>query len=133
MSTSYKKTVIQYHTQCSIAGLSYAEAETLRRAAQTLHTWAEHECNGTITRAEEGETDHRGNSMKAGKTYSVSNINGPGRLHYYRTADRETPALKRAADIAKTHGAELEHQGDPRGWPLKLHIKGMRIAPPCRY
>jgi hypothetical protein len=81
-------------------GLTWEECETLRRCSMTLHRWAERECNGEIERDE-----------KTGKTYSVNTMTG----RRFPTPDRETGALKRAAELLKAHGLELYHQGDPRG------------------
>ena len=133
---SYAKEVVRYHVQAAAVGVAYEDAETLRRAAMVLHRWAEHECNGVIQRAEAGQTDHRGRHMIEGRTYAVSNINGPGPLRYYPTADRETPALWRAKALAESYGACLEHQCDPRGWPLTLRFavdgRIAELCPPCR-
>lgn len=130
---SHKENLTRYHAAAALAGLSHDDAETLRRAAQTLHRWAEHKCNGVIQRAEAGQTDHKGRPMPEGACYSVGNINGPGPLTYWRTADRETPALARARAIAASVGATLEHQGDPRGWPLTLKLPdGREVCPPVR-
>ena len=135
MSTK-DRTLARYYVECDHAGITYADAETLRRAAMTLHRWSEHECNGVIERCEdEGRTDHRGRPMLKGRVYAVSNINGPGPLRYTLTADRETPAVKRIeAIVAKLYGARLEIQGDPRGWPVHIQLAdGRTISPPLRY
>lgn len=114
-------------------GMDYRDAESLRRDAQRLHTWSEHECNGVIERVEDdGQTDHRGRPMTKGATYAVYNINGPGPLRYARTPDRETGALNRIKAIAATLGAEVEYQGDPRGWPITLKLDGRELSPPVR-
>lgn len=130
---SHQRNMIEYHQAAERAGLSYQEAETLRRSAMVLHRWSEHECNGVICRAEAGMKDHRGRPMIEGRAYSVTNIDGPGPLRYWLTSDRETPAIKRAAAIAQQHGMSLEVQGDPRGWPLSLKTSdGRTISPPVR-
>ncbi len=130
---SYNKAVIRYHVEAERLGVSYAEAETLRRAAMTLHRWGEHECNGVIQRVEGPQNDHRGRPMIEGACYTAYNIDGPGPIRYARTADRETPALARARRIADAHGLTIEYQGDPRGWPLTLkNAEGATLCPPCR-
>ncbi len=133
---SYRESCTRYHAQAARLGVSHEDAETLRTAAQRLHTWAEHECNGVVHRAEAGEVNHRGRPMIEGRTYAVGNINGPGPLHYYLTPDRETGNLERAKAIAARVGASLEYQGDPRGWPLtlKFNVDGrvVELCPPCR-
>ena len=132
---SYRQDVIRYHTDASNAGLGYDDAESLRRDTQRLHTIAEHECNGYLYRCEEPMQDHRGRDMVLNAVYQVSNINGPGPLHYYRTADRETGCRVRIeAIVAKLPGAILEFNGDPRGWPVLIQLpSGRTLCPPCRY
>ncbi len=130
---SYTKELVRFHNAAANAGVSYEDAETLRRSAMTLHRVSEHECNGYIQRAEAGMVDHKGRPMIEGKVYAAYNINGPGPIRYSRTADRETPAVERAKAIAAKYGAELEYQGDPRGWPITLKLAdGAAICPPCR-
>lgn len=131
---SYREECIRYHTQAANLGLSYSEAEQLRRDAQRLHRISEHECNGYLERVEDdGRTDHRGRPMIVGAVYAVSNINGPGPLHYYRVADREMPARARIEAIASQHSAGVEFQGDPRGWPVFLTFGDMtHLSPPVR-
>ena len=87
-------------------GITQDEVDILLRCSHTLHTWAEHECNGVIERDE-----------TTGKTYWF-NPNTCKRI--CRTSNRETGALKRAAAIAETHGLTIYHQGDPRGCCLYL-------------
>lgn len=130
---NYTEALQRYHRDAALSGVDYQDAETLRRAAMTLHRWSEHECNGVIQRAEFGMFDHKGRPMPAGKCYTAYNIDGPGPVRYAPTADRETPAIKRAEAIAAKYGATLEYQGDPRGWPLTLKMKeGRHLCPPCR-
>jgi hypothetical protein len=81
------------------------EVDTLLRAQRTLHTWAEHECNGVIQRDDE-----------TGKPYWYSVMG----KRYGAAPDRETGALKRAAAIAMVHGLTIYHQGDPRGCCLYI-------------
>lgn len=88
-------------------GFTADEARTLLRASATLHTWAEHECNGVIQRDEETNVPYWYNTH-TGKPLS-------------RTSDREAGALKRAKAIAAARGFEVYHQGDPRGCALYLY------------
>lgn len=88
-------------------GFTANEARTLLRASATLHTWAEHECNGAIQRDEETDIPY---------WYNTNTGNKIG-----RTSDREAGALKRAKAIAATRGFEVYHQGDPRGCALYLY------------
>lgn len=87
-------------------GFSDRDVDTLIRASATLHTWAEHECNGAIQRDEE-----------TGRPYWHSTYDG---RRFSRTSDRETGALKRARAIVEAHGFTLYHQGDPRGCSLYI-------------
>lgn len=131
---SYSEHLARYYSAAMAAGLSYAHADSLRRDAQRLHTISEQECNGTLYRVEEdGAVDHRGRPMPVDTVWQVTNINGPGPLHYYRTADRETGCRKRIDALAAQIGAKPEYQGDPRGWPLTLRLPdGRTISPPVR-
>ena len=90
-------------------GVTQDEVDTLLRCSRALHTWAEHECNGDIERDE-----------TTGKTSRVLIDRIGERCGHYRTPDRETGALKRAAAIAEAHGLTIYHQGDPRGCCLYL-------------
>lgn len=131
-----ERAIASYHDAASAAGLTYEDAEQLRRDAQRLHRIAEHECNGTLERIEEeGRTDHRGRPLQPGRVYQVAGMNRPGPLHYHLTADRETPARARIEAIAAKIGARVEYQGDPRGWPVSLHLAGddrLTLDPPVR-
>lgn len=132
------ETFARYVTQATGAGLTFDEMETLRRAALTLHGISEQECNGTLYRAEAGDTrtDSKGATrpLIEGAVYQVTGQNDPfnnGRLRYYRTADRETGARRRIEAIAARIGARVEYQGDPRGWPVSLHLAdGREVNPP---
>lgn len=119
---TYKAHIARYHDSAARFGLTYLQADSIRRDSQRLHTWCEHECNGVIERDEE-----------TGKTYGVYNIDGPGPIKRYRTPDRETGALARIRTVAESVGAAVEYQGDPRGWPITLKwADGRELCPPCR-
>jgi len=117
-----------------VHGLTRDEVDTLLRCQRTLHTWAEHECNGDIERDE-----------TTGKTYRVYGQDIPdATIRRFRTPDRETGALKRIAAILAPHaptqytadtcpgrpcGADCDHsspgltfyhQTDPRGCALYI-------------
>jgi hypothetical protein len=130
---SYNQDVIRYHNDAARMGFTYEQANAMRRDAQRLHTISEQECNGNLYRAEEGDSNGNGKPLTVGAMYQVGNINGPGPLRYYRTADRETPARARIEAAAASVGASVEFQGDPRGWPVRITKDGVTIAPPCRY
>lgn len=131
---SYREHVARYFAEAMAIGMTYDTADNVRRDAQRLHTWSEHECNGVIERIEEdGRVDHRGRPMIKGATYSVYNINGPGPLRYARTPDRETGCLRRIGLAAAAIGATVEQQGDPRGWQITLRFAdGRTLSPPVR-
>ncbi len=125
-----KRELIRYYTEAEAAGLSYEQANGLRRDAQRLHTISEHECNGVLYRAEQDGYEGA-RLLEKDCVYWVSNINGPGPLRYTKTADRETPARKRIEDIAASINATVDFQGDPRGWPVQLKLKsGATLSPP---
>lgn len=87
-------------------GIRYADCCTLVRASATLHTWAEHECNGTIQRDE-----------ATGKCAWHSSYDGK---RIGTTSDRETGARKRVEEVCKRYGLTAYFQTDPRGCALYL-------------
>lgn len=95
------------------AGFSTEEAFQLLRIERTLHSWGEHECNGTIQRDE--TTD---------KPYWHNQHND----HRSPVADREKGALARLAKIMVGHPSLVAyHQTDPRGCALYiLTLKDLR-------
>jgi hypothetical protein len=129
--TTKKERLIRYFCGAAQAGLSYTDADHLRRDAVRLQTISEQECNGTLYRCEGPMQDHRGRTMAIDAVYQVTNINGPGPLHYYRTADRETGCRRRIDALAAKIGAKVEYQGDPRGCPVMLRLAdGRDLYPP---
>lgn len=129
--TTKTETLARYFAAAMAAGLAYDDANSLRRDAVRMHTISEQECNGTLYRCEEPMQDHKGRPMVIGAVYQVSNINGPGPLRYYRTADRETGCRRRVDALAAKIGAKVEYQGDPRGCPFMLHLAdGRDLYPP---
>lgn len=131
---AYSEWLARYHTQSSNLGLTFNDANALRRDAERLATLSTHDANGTLERCEEaGRVDHKGRPMIVGAVYHAVNHDGPGPIHYYRTRDMETPARARVEAIAATYGATVEWQGDPRGLPFALVFpNGAHLAPPCR-
>ena len=98
-------------------GITAEDAETLRRCEKTLHTWAEHECNGT----REVDPD--------GTTWAYN----PNTGTRWRTANRERGAMRRAAAvIARYPACRLYRQGDPRGVVLHI-IDATETNPDARY
>lgn len=100
-------------------GLSYSEADQLRRIEMTISRWNELECgNGNDYASWAIERDE-----ETGKPYMVRHIyahgNGKDRTIKTPIADREKGALKRAAAILANHpDLWMYHQGDPRGAAL---------------
>lgn len=89
-------------------GFSAEESAQLRRISMTLNRWYELECGSDAGAIERDE--------KTNKPYWRS-----GNGQKWPTADRESGALKRLADIMSRH-APLSHyiQGDPRGAALYI-------------
>lgn len=86
-------------------GIGYEDARALIRAERTLHTWAEHECNGAIQRDE-----------RTLRPYWHSTYDG---RQLGRTADRETGARKRITRILAAYPSLVPYfQTDPRGCAL---------------
>lgn len=85
------------HTERYIAamlhrGFSWEDANSIRLIEKTLHSWAEHECNGTIQRSgDDGD----------GKPYRYYNdeYGCPTRKSRVPCADREQGALNRLEKI----------------------------------
>jgi hypothetical protein len=130
---SYREHLARYHSTAAQCGLSYMQADSVRRDAQRLHTWCKRECNGEVQRFEPSDavTDHKGRPLVG--TFSAYNINGPGPIRYSKTPDRETGALARIRGVAALVGATVEYQGDPRGWPITLKFSdGRELCPPVR-
>jgi hypothetical protein len=106
-------------------GLTDDEATTILRKAQTLHTWAEHECNGTKQREE--KQDATGAWIETGRVFWY-NPNTGDRCGL--TPDLERGAIKAVSRICEAHGLNYEHQGDPRGFVLKLIKDGREFGVP---
>ena len=88
-------------------GLTYDEADIVRRISMTLHRWSEHECNGNIQRDE-----------VTGKPLWFSNcqIEQAKTPKGFPIRDRETGAIKRMDKIISSHpGLAWYYQTDPRG------------------
>ena len=99
-------------------GLNPIEAKIVLRKAQTLHSWAVHECNGTKQRDE-----------STGKVYWYSDQTGE---RICRTVDLETGALSSLRSLAAQHQLGVEYQGDPRGWVVSLIKDGREYGVPSR-
>lgn len=90
------------------------DAETLRRAAMTLHRIAERQCcedTACERCAGNGFTkDEDKPPVPCGKCARTGDKLGP----------REAGATRRASEVAARYGFRVYVQGDPRGWPLYL-------------
>lgn len=98
--------------------LPVADCRTLRRAALTLHRWAELEC-GTDRGCIERDDD-------TGRPYWHA-CNLTGRDSRWPVADREAGALRRVAALCKARRLCWYHQTDPRG--AALYILRRRDVP----
>lgn len=91
----------------------FAAAQTLRRAAMTLHRWAELECgDGNDYASWSIERDE-----ETGIPYFVTYPHD-GKPRRRRIADKERGALKRIAATCQRIGAHFYQQTDPRGCAL---------------
>lgn len=94
-------------------GISAPHALILCRAARTLHTWSERECNGNIQR---DETTGKCHYYYTRGPRAGDRISGPA------IPDRESGALRRIAAVLQAYpGLAFHHQGDPRGAPLYIY------------
>lgn len=95
-------------------GISYDDADALRRISMTLRRWFEHECNGVIER---DETTNRVYWRNVNHTY----LDPHDPRATWRIADRETGARKRLATIMARYPELTAYvQGDPRGCSLYI-------------
>lgn len=91
-------------------GFNGDECDILRRVEMALHSWHEHECNGTIQRDE-----------VTGIPYFHALYDG---RRLGRAQDRERGALRKLETILKGHPDVAAYvQGDPRGCALYLYRK----------
>ena len=101
-------------------GVSYADAEALRRISMTLHRWHELECGSDAGCIERDET--------TGKPFWRSARTGN---RGWSTPDREKGALKRLAAIMVRYPTLHAYvQGDPRGAALYILRPG-DVPPGC--
>ena len=73
---SYREHLARYHATAAQCGLSYLQADSIRRDAQRLHTWYTRECNGDIQRfdAADAVTDHKGAHWSAHSQRAISTV-----------------------------------------------------------
>jgi hypothetical protein len=99
-------------------GISYADADALRRISMTLRRWFEQECGDSNNHASWAiERDE-----KTDKPYIITHYyNTTNTVRRTRIADKETGARKRLALImARYPGLTAYVQSDPRGCALYI-------------
>lgn len=94
--------------------MNYYDARALRRAALTLHRWAEGECGDS--NAYGSWAIERGSATDI--PYMVRHSYRTGKRTETRIPDRETGALRRVAEVCARYGLHYFHQTDPRGLAL---------------
>lgn len=110
----------------TIAGVTRADAEALRRISMTLHRWHELECGDSsdyaswcITRGR--KVDGAFVHDEAGKPFEERHVHTEKKARYTSIPDRERGALKRLDSIMKRYpGFAYYVQGDPRGAALYI-------------
>lgn len=114
MSANEKNLILQQAiTQRLGLTLPLAAVQTLRRAAMTLHRWAEMECgdgNGYASWAIERDE-------VSGLPY-LCTYPHTGAMRRSRIPDREAGALRRVRAVCLAYGLHFYHQTDPRGCAL---------------
>lgn len=90
------------------------DLKTLHRFATTLHRLDENSCNGWPRQKTE---------FREGKMYCYDVEDESWRL---RDEKKEANIRKKIDQIEKRNDQwEVELQGDPRGWPMKLTVQGI--------
>jgi hypothetical protein len=121
MNKNTREKMIEYYNLMSDYGISYKDANTLRRCEMTLRRWYELECgNGNDYASWAIERDETTN-----RPY-VATYPHAGKSYRRLIADRESGAIKRATKIAADFSATIRVQGDPRGGALYLITKDGR-------
>jgi hypothetical protein len=96
--------------------ITFEDANALRRAALTLHHWAEAECgDGNDYASWAIERDET-----TGIPYRCVYFHDRNGVERTRIPDREAGALRRVAEVCKRIGAHYYHQTDPRGSALRI-------------
>ncbi len=105
-------------------GVSYADAEQLRKIAMTLSAWHELECGtdrGCIERDEKTQVP-----------YLTYDIGRNGERRRVKIPDKETGALRRLTAIMERYPDLAQYvQGDPRGASLYI-VRGVDIPEGAR-
>ena len=97
-------------TRLEALGLTYEEADTLRRCSRTLSRWGEMECgDGNYWASRAIERDEA-----TGKPFLVT-YPREGKTRRRAIPDREAGALRRIRAIVEPKGLFFYHQTDPRG------------------
>lgn len=100
-----------------LIGISYPDAEALRRIAMQLHRWHELECGTSDGHIERDESTGKVYFYNARARY----LDPKDPRAYHAIPDRETAARKRLASIMARYPALRYYvQGDPRGAALYI-------------
>lgn len=105
-----------YQKAYNSAAITIEESAILRRLhryATTLHRLDENACNGHPMQKTE---------VRDGKMYRFDVENEAWKL---RDEKKEASIMKKIEEIKAQTGWEIELQGDPRGWPMKLTIRNI--------
>lgn len=129
MSTTYKERY-EVMQRLERLGVSYDDAQTLRRIAMTLRRWFELECGDSNDMASwsivRGTKKGFGKDAtfeydETGKPYLERHYHNENKARYTPIPDRETGARKRlAAILAKYPSLHAYVQTDPRGAALYI-------------
>lgn len=104
--------------------ISMEDAQTLRRAEQTLHAWDKKRC-GWSTNGRDGASfvlvrDEDGDN----KPYLEIHPNDSLKTRWQLIPDLEGMALRRVSSVCKRNGLDFNRQGDPRGCSLHVFKAG---------
>lgn len=97
--------------------LPLADVQTVRRAAMTLHRWAELECGDGNAYASWAIERDDASGLPYLCTYPHT-----GAMRRHRMPDREAGALRRVRAVCLAHGLHFYHQTDPRGCALYVDV-----------
>lgn len=99
--------------QIEFSEAQFHDLARLHRYATTLHRLDENSCNGWPRPTTE---------IRDGKMYRFDKEDLAWKA---RDEKKEETIRQNVETIAKNHGWTIEHQSDPRGWPMKLTVNGI--------
>jgi hypothetical protein len=121
MSAASDTQALQHRASVRGMQLTIAQANTLRRAALTLHRWYELECgDGNQWGSWAIERDDNGDGPPFMVCHHYQHGRGKDYTTRRRLSDREAGARKRVAQVCQEAGCHFYHQTDPRGCPLYI-------------